>query len=148
MPWSEGKHRLTDTYAWFLAGWARRLSWKEVAVSFRTTWDHVFRSVEMAVSWGRKHRDLTAINARFTPFAGVGIHCSIVIRLGNQAGHIVLGYIGKCLTMTSTAVADKNLVDPVHLFSLKLESIPQILRYCIYKTVYLGMIVQYLPYDS
>jgi len=53
MPWAAGKHRLTESYAWFLAGWARRLSWQEVAVAFRTSWDHVFRSVEMAVSWGR-----------------------------------------------------------------------------------------------
>lgn len=63
MPWSEGKHRLTETYAWFLAGWARRLSWKEVAEAFRTTWDHVFCSVEMAVTWGRVQRDLTGIAA-------------------------------------------------------------------------------------
>jgi transposase len=63
MPWSEGKHRLTDTYAWFLAGWARRLSWKEVAEAFRTSWDHVFCSVEMAVTWGRAHRDLSGIEA-------------------------------------------------------------------------------------
>ncbi len=63
MPWSEGKHRLTETYAWFLAGWARRLSWKEVAEAFRTTWDHVFCSVEMAVTWGKAHRDLSGIGA-------------------------------------------------------------------------------------
>jgi len=63
MPWAAGKHRLTESYAWFLAGWARRLSWQEVAVAFRTSWDHVFRSVEMAVSWGRVHQDLTGIEA-------------------------------------------------------------------------------------
>ena len=63
MPWVAGKHRLTEAYAWFLAGWARRLSWKEVAVAFRTTWDHVFCSVEMAVEWGREHRDLSGIEA-------------------------------------------------------------------------------------
>ena len=63
MPWSEGKHRLTETYAWFLAGWAKRLSWKEVAEAFRTTWDHVFCSVEMAVTWGREQRDLSGIEA-------------------------------------------------------------------------------------
>jgi len=63
MPWAQGKHRLTETYAWFLAGWARRLSWKEVAEAFRTTWDHVFCSVEMAVTWGRAHRDLSGIEA-------------------------------------------------------------------------------------
>jgi transposase len=63
MPWASGKHRLTETYAWFLAGWAKRLSWKEVAEAFRTTWDHVFCSVEMAVTWGREHRDLSGIEA-------------------------------------------------------------------------------------
>jgi hypothetical protein len=25
VPWAQGKHQLTDTYAWFLAGWAKRL---------------------------------------------------------------------------------------------------------------------------
>ena len=63
MPWSKGKHRLTEAYAWFLASWAKRLSWKEVAEAFHTTWDHVFCSVEMAVSWGRENRDLSSIKA-------------------------------------------------------------------------------------
>ncbi len=63
MPWVAGKHQLTETYAWFLAGWARRLSWSEVADAFRTTWDHVFSSVEMAVTWGRAHQDLSGIEA-------------------------------------------------------------------------------------
>ena len=27
VPWAEGKHQLTTTYAWFLARWAKRLSW-------------------------------------------------------------------------------------------------------------------------
>jgi len=63
LPWVAGKRRLTDTYAWFLAGWAKRLSWKEVAVSFCTSWDHVFCSVERAVSWGRAHQDLSGVEA-------------------------------------------------------------------------------------
>lgn len=63
MPWAVGKHRLTQTYAWFLARWAKRLSWKEVAEAFRTSWDTVFRSVEMAVTWGHEHRDLSGIGA-------------------------------------------------------------------------------------
>ncbi len=63
MPWSEGKYRLTEAYAWFLAGWAKRLSWKEAAKAFRTSWDHVFCSVKMAVTWGLEHRDLTGIKA-------------------------------------------------------------------------------------
>jgi transposase len=63
LPWARGKHQLTETYAWFLAVWARRLSWKGVAQSFHTTWDHVFHSVDMAVTWGRKHQDLSGIEA-------------------------------------------------------------------------------------
>jgi len=63
MPWAAGKSQLTESYAWFLAGWAKRLSWSEVAGAFRTTWDHVFSSVEMAVTWGREHQDLSGIEA-------------------------------------------------------------------------------------
>jgi len=63
VPWAEGKHQLTTTYMWFLARWAKRLSWKEVATVFRTSWDQVFRSVDMAVAWGRDHVDLTGIRA-------------------------------------------------------------------------------------
>jgi transposase len=63
VPWAEGKHHLTTTYAWFLARWAKRLSWTEVAEVFRTTWEHVFAAVEMAVTWGQAHRNLTGITA-------------------------------------------------------------------------------------
>ncbi len=35
----------TTTYRWFLAGWAKRLSWKGVADAFDTTWQNVFRSL-------------------------------------------------------------------------------------------------------
>lgn len=58
VPWADGKTRITHAYAWFLARWAKRLSWQEVAVAFETSWDTVFRSVAMAVSWGLTHRDL------------------------------------------------------------------------------------------
>ena len=61
VPWASGKHQLTDTYAWFLARWARRLSWQEVAQVFHTSWGKVFRSVELAVEWGRAHQELSGI---------------------------------------------------------------------------------------
>lgn len=61
VPWAEGKRHLTTTYAWFLAGWAKRLSWLEVARAFRTSWENVFRSVKMAVEWGLVHRDLDSV---------------------------------------------------------------------------------------
>jgi transposase len=63
LPWAEGKHRLTKAYAWFLAGWAKRLSWSEVAEAFYTTWHHVFASVKMAVEWGRRHMSLEGVTA-------------------------------------------------------------------------------------
>jgi len=63
VPWASGKRQLTEAYAWFLAQWARRLSWKEVAEVFHTSWEKVFRSVEMAVEWGRAHQDLSGIGA-------------------------------------------------------------------------------------
>ena len=34
LPWAECESQLTTTYAWFLAGWAKRLSWREVAQTF------------------------------------------------------------------------------------------------------------------
>jgi transposase len=63
VPWADGKHQLTTTYQWFLARWAKRLSWREVAQVFGTSWDQVFRAVTLAVAWGRDHVDLTGIRA-------------------------------------------------------------------------------------
>lgn len=63
VPWAKGKQQLTTTYAWFLADWAKRMSWKEVARAFKTTWDHVFQAVSMAVQWGLEHRDLGSVTA-------------------------------------------------------------------------------------
>ena len=63
VPWSAGKSPTTIEYQWFLARWAKRMSWKEVAESFRVSWDCVYESVKQAVSWGLKHRDLDNITA-------------------------------------------------------------------------------------
>ena len=63
VPWAEGKNHLTTTYAWFLARWARRLCWKDVAVVFETSWDNVLRAVKMAVAWGLAHRDLENVES-------------------------------------------------------------------------------------
>ncbi len=63
VPWAEGKSPITTAYGWFLAGWAKRLSWKEVAGAFHTSWDSVYRAVRLAVEWGLAHRDLDGIEA-------------------------------------------------------------------------------------
>jgi len=61
VPWAEGKSELTREYQWFLAGWAKRMSWEDVKKSFKTSWHHVYGSVQMAVEWGLHHRDLEGI---------------------------------------------------------------------------------------
>jgi transposase len=63
VPWAEGKCHLTTSYRWFLSGWAKYLSWQEVADRFRTNWRNVFESVKHAVSWGLEHRNLGGIEA-------------------------------------------------------------------------------------
>ena len=63
VPWGDGKRPITRAYAVFLARWARRLSWKEVAGIFHTSWEMVYRSVAWVVEYGLAHRDLEGITA-------------------------------------------------------------------------------------
>jgi len=63
VPWALGKNRLTKACQWFLARWAQRMSWQEVARTFGTTWDHVFSSVRYAVFWGVVHRTIKGVKA-------------------------------------------------------------------------------------
>jgi hypothetical protein len=58
VPWGDGKRTLTKAYMLFLARWVRRLSWKETAEAFCTSWDKVFDAVEHVVTWGLEHRRL------------------------------------------------------------------------------------------
>jgi transposase len=63
MPWDEGKRPYTKAMMIFLAQWARRLSWCEVATVFGVSWDVVHRSVKWIVEWGLARRDLSGITA-------------------------------------------------------------------------------------
>ncbi len=63
IPWAEGKCRMTNTYKLFLANWAKRLSWKETAEIFSTSWSSVYRAVKWCVCWGLVHRTLTNIES-------------------------------------------------------------------------------------
>ena len=47
----------------FHARGARRLSRKETAEAFRTSWDKVFDAVAHVVTWGLEHRTLGQIDA-------------------------------------------------------------------------------------
>ena len=63
VPWADGKRTLTKASMLFLARWARRLSWKETAEAFRTSWEKVFDAVEYVVIHGLKRRTLGQIDA-------------------------------------------------------------------------------------
>ena len=63
VPWCEGKHSLTTAYQLFLARWARRLSWKDVAEVFNTSWEKVYQAVSYVVSYGLLHRDLKGMES-------------------------------------------------------------------------------------
>ncbi|WP_165251997.1 transposase [Paludisphaera soli] len=63
VPWGDGKNQLTTTFRWFLASWAKRLSWSEVGSIFRTSWDSICRAVEHDVEWSLAHRDLSGVTA-------------------------------------------------------------------------------------
>jgi transposase len=47
----------------FLARWARRLSWRETARTFQTSWEAVYHSVEWFVEWGLTHRQLEGVHS-------------------------------------------------------------------------------------
>ena len=63
VPWSEGKRPVTLAMMCFLSRWARRLSWRETARAFGTSWECVYRSVEWFVQWGLAHRKLEGVKA-------------------------------------------------------------------------------------
>ena len=63
VPWGVGKHSLTEAYMLYLAHWARKLSWKDTALSFGTTWDQVCHAVQYVVQWGLAHRELGTLRA-------------------------------------------------------------------------------------
>jgi len=61
MPWVYGKERMTLSYQVYLSRWAKRLSWKETADIFETSWDTVFRAVKLVVDYGLSHRNLDGV---------------------------------------------------------------------------------------
>lgn len=61
MPWGYGKEQMTISYQVYLARWARRLSWKETADIFKTSWDSIFRAVQYVVDYGLTNRSLDGV---------------------------------------------------------------------------------------
>ena len=61
LPFASGKEQMTTSYKVYLARWARRLSWKEVADIFETSWESVYRAVKHVVEYGLANRNLKGI---------------------------------------------------------------------------------------
>lgn len=63
LPWASGKSPMTTHFAWFIASWAKVLSWTETARRFGTSPQTVFEAVKHAVEWGRTHQSLDGITS-------------------------------------------------------------------------------------
>ncbi|MBN2670685.1 MAG: ISL3 family transposase [Deltaproteobacteria bacterium] len=63
VPWADGKNHYCNVYRLFLARWARRLPWSEVAAIFGTTWNVVYRSISWVVEYGLEQRRLDNIRS-------------------------------------------------------------------------------------
>jgi transposase len=63
IPWSQGKRPITCAMMGFLARWGRRLSWRETAQVFQTSWEAVYRSIAWFVEWGLAQRVLQGVEA-------------------------------------------------------------------------------------
>ncbi len=102
VPWAMGKHSLTKAYMLYLAHWARKLSWKETAKSFGTTWDQVCQAVEYVVQWGLTHRELGALRAIGVDEIAIGRgHRFLTLVYQIEADCVRLLWVGKDRTTQS-----------------------------------------------
>lgn len=102
VPWGDGKCQLTNAYRIYLARWAKRLSWQEVAVTFQTSWEKVYRSVRYVVEFGLKHRvlsDIEAIGIDEVQFGKGHQYLTLVYQLDENCKRLL--YIGKKRTVKS-----------------------------------------------
>ena len=106
VPWGIGKHQLTKAYMLFLAHWARKLSWQETALSFRSTWDKVCQSVEYVVQWGLEHRQLGPIVAIGVDSLGAIMKSAVVAGFSAVGPLVVIASRGTVgLSMLPIAIA-------------------------------------------
>ena len=102
VPWAMGKHTLTKAYMLYLAHWAGKLSWKETATSFGTTWDQVCHAVEYVVQWGLEHRELGTLRAIGVDEIHIGqSHKFLTLVYQIEADCVRLLWVGKDRTMHS-----------------------------------------------
>jgi transposase len=113
VPWGMGKHSSTRVYMHFLGHWARKLSWKETAESFHTTWDKVHDSVSYLVAYGLEHRVLgviRAIGVDEVQYAKGHKYLTLVYQI--EAGCIRLLWIGQERTVKTLTGISRSLSPP------------------------------------
>lgn len=102
VPWGSGKHTLTKAYMLYLAHWARKLSWKQTAQSFHTSWEKVCQAVEYVVQWGLEHRELGPLRAIGVDEIQYGKgHHYLTLVYQIEAGCVRLLWVGKERTLES-----------------------------------------------
>jgi hypothetical protein len=134
VPWGNGKHQLTNAYMLFLAGWARRLSWKETAKAFRTSWDKVFDAVEHVVTLWLEHRTLgqiDAIGVDEIQYAKAHEYLTLVYQI--DLGVTRLLWVGKERTIESfqgffTTIGEQVTSKIVFVWSDMWEAYPKVIR--------------------
>ena len=92
VPWAQGKSPITGAMELFLARWARRLSWKEVAECFEVSWQNVFHSVRSVVEYGLKHRkfdNITAIGVDEIQYAKGHQYLTVVYQIDEGARRLL-----------------------------------------------------------
>jgi len=100
VPWIEGKQQISPHYAKYLAGWAKEMSWKSVADRFHTSWQTVWRSVEMIVGYGltnRKIDNLTAIGVDEIQYQKGHKYMTLVYQIDKDSRRLL--WVGKKRTM-------------------------------------------------
>ena len=86
----------------YLAHWARKLSWKETALSLGTTWDQVCHAVAYVVQWGLEHRELGTLRAIGVDEIHIGqSHKFLTLVYQIEADCVRLLWVGKARTKLS-----------------------------------------------
>ncbi len=96
LPWATGKSPVTKQFAAYLAFWAKKLSWKDTAKSFRTSWDIVADAVTWVVEWGLANRNIdnvTAIGVDEIQYHGGHNYLTLVYQIDKHCRRLL--WIGK-----------------------------------------------------
>jgi len=100
VPWCDGKQQITPHFAKYLADWGKEMSWKSVAIRFRTSWQTVFRAVESVVEYGLENRvikGVTALGVDEVQFHVGHNYMTLVYQIDKGARRLI--WVGKNRTM-------------------------------------------------